>query len=121
MKSWLKERLSSIKAGAERRAMITYVAATSMMVSVAGSAYAVELDMGSVDSATGLGPLKTAVKQFADMNTGAKALIIIVGFLVALISLAALKNFGPVLGYIGLAIFAAVGLTVAFAIAGSVI
>ena len=55
------------------------------------------------------------------MNTGLIALVIIIGFLVALVSLAALRNFAPVLGYVGLAIFAAVGLVVAFAIAGAVI
>jgi hypothetical protein len=44
-----------------------------------------------------------------------------VGFVVALISLAALRNFGPVLFYVGLAIFAAVGLVIAGAIMGAVI
>ena len=44
-----------------------------------------------------------------------------VGFVVALISLSALRNFGPVLFYVGLAIFAAVGLVIAGAIMGAVI
>ena len=35
-----------------------------------------------------------------------------IGFVVALISLSALRNFGPVLFYVGLAIFAAVGLVI---------
>jgi hypothetical protein len=48
--------------------------------------------------------------------------VIIIGFPGGLvIGLAALRNFAPVLGYVGLAIFAAVGLVVAFAIAGAVI
>jgi hypothetical protein len=38
-----------------------------------------------------------------------------------LISLAALRNFGPVLFYVGLAIFAAVGLVIAGAIMGAVV
>ena len=50
-----------------------------------------------------------------------KALVGFVGFVVALISLAALRNFGPVLFYVGLAIFAAVGLVIAGAIMGAVI
>ena len=37
------------------------------------------------------------------------------------ISLAALRNFGPVLFYLGMAIFGAVGLTIAGAILGAVI
>ena len=44
-----------------------------------------------------------------------------VGFVVALISLSALRNFGPVLFYVGLAIFAAVGLVIAGAIMGAVV
>ena len=52
---------------------------------------------------------------------GIKALVGFVGFVVALISLSALRNFGPVLFYIGLAIFAAVGLVIAGAIMGAVI
>jgi hypothetical protein len=88
---------------------------------MANNALAINLDMNNVGAATGLGPVSTAIQQFADMNTGLKALVIIIGFLVALIGLAALRNFAPVLGYVGLAIFAAVGLTVAFAIAGAVI
>ena len=50
-----------------------------------------------------------------------KALVGFVGFVVALISLSALRNFGPVLFYVGLAIFAAVGLVIAGAIMGAVI
>ncbi|WP_323166076.1 hypothetical protein [Pseudomonas bubulae] len=44
-----------------------------------------------------------------------------IGFVVALISLSALRNFGPVLFYVGLAIFAAVGLVIAGAIMGAVV
>jgi len=47
--------------------------------------------------------------------------VAVVGFVVALISLAALRNFGPVLFYVGLAIFAAVGLVIAGAIMGAVV
>ena len=50
-----------------------------------------------------------------------KALVGFISFVVALISLAALRNFGPVLYYIGVAIFATVGLVIAGAIMGAVI
>lgn len=114
-------RLGQAKAAIDHVTTRWYIVASGALLAYAGNASAVNLDMTNVASATGLGPMQTAIQQFADMNTGLKALVIIIGFLVALIGLAALRNFAPVLGYIGLAIFAAVGLTVAFAIAGAMI
>ncbi len=67
------------------------------------------------------GPLTSALTQIAALGPGIKALVGFVGFVVALISLSAMRNFGPVLFYIGLAIFAAVGLVIAGAIMGAVI
>jgi len=67
------------------------------------------------------GPLTSALTQIAALGPGIRALVGFVGFVVALISLSALRNFGPVLFYIGLAIFAAVGLVIAGAIMGAVI
>lgn len=67
------------------------------------------------------GPLVSALTQISALGPGIKALVGFVGFVVALISLAALRNFGPVLFYVGLAIFAAVGLVIAGAIMGAVI
>ena len=67
------------------------------------------------------GPLTSALTQIATLGPGIKALVGFVGFVVALISLSALRNFGPVLFYVGLAIFAAVGLVIAGAIMGAVV
>lgn len=67
------------------------------------------------------GPLVAALTQISALGPGIKALVGFVGFVVALISLAALRNFGPVLFYVGLAIFGAVGLVIAGAIMGAVI
>ncbi len=114
-------RLAQANAAINRKSTAWYVSAVTGLSTVTGNALAVNLDMTNVAAATGLGPLQRAIQQFADMNTGLVALVIIIGFLVALVSLAALRNFAPVLGYVGLAIFAAVGLVVAFAIAGAVI
>ena len=50
-----------------------------------------------------------------------KAIVGVVGFVVAFISLAALRNFGPVLFYVGMAIFGSIGLTIAGAIMGAVV
>lgn len=67
------------------------------------------------------GPLTSALTQLATLGPGIKALVGFIGFVVALISLTALRNFGPVLFYVGLAIFAAVGLVIAGAIMGAVV
>ena len=67
------------------------------------------------------GPLTAALTQLATLGPGVKALIGFIGFVVALVSLAGLRNFGPVLFYLGLAIFAAVGLVIAGAIMGAVL
>ena len=67
------------------------------------------------------GPLVAALGQLAALAPSVKALVTVVGFVVAIISLTALRNFGPVLFFLGMAIFGAVGLTVAGAILGAVI
>ena len=67
------------------------------------------------------GPMTSALAQIAALGPSIKALVGFVGFVVAFISLAALRNFGPVLFYLGMAIFGAVGLTIAGAILGAVI
>ena len=67
------------------------------------------------------GPLTSALTQISSLGPGIKALVGFVCFVVALISLSALRNFGPVLFYVGLAIFAAVGLVIAGAIMGAVL
>lgn len=67
------------------------------------------------------GPMTSALTQLATLAPSIKALVGFLGFVVALISLSALRNFGPVLFYVGLAIFAAVGLIIAGAIMGATI
>lgn len=67
------------------------------------------------------GPLTSALSTIAAMTPSIKAIVGVVGFVVAFISLSALRNFGPVLFFMGLAIFGAVGLTIAGAILGAVI
>ncbi len=67
------------------------------------------------------GPMTSALAQLAALGPSVKALVGFVGFVVALISLSALRNFGPVLFYVGVAIFAAVGLVIAGAIMGAVV
>ena len=65
--------------------------------------------------------MTSALTQISALGPAIKALVGFVGFVVALISLSALRNFGPVLFYVGLAIFGAVGLVIAGAIMGAVL
>ena len=67
------------------------------------------------------GPLTSALTTLATLGPGAKAIVGFLGFIVAMIALTALRNFGPVLFYVGVAVFAAVGLPIAGAIMGAVI
>ena len=67
------------------------------------------------------GPLVGALTTLSTLTPGVKAIIGLVTFIVAFIALATLRNMGPVLMFVGVAIFGAVGLTVAGAIMGAVI
>ena len=88
-----------------------------LVIALAGLAVAFPSHALDLVAFTGItGPLSSALTQIADLGPGIKALVGFVGFVVALISLSALRNFGPVLFYVGLAIFAAVGLVIAGAI-----
>ncbi|WP_448169863.1 hypothetical protein [Rhizobacter fulvus] len=98
-------------------AAIALLALLTLGLCVAMPGYA--LDLVAFTGITG--PMVSALTQIAALGPGIKALVGFVGFVVALISLSALRNFGPVLFYVGLAIFAAVGLVIAGAIMGAVI
>ena len=93
-----------------------------LMLLVAGLGVALPgyaLDLVAFTGITG--PMTSALTQISALGPGIKALVGFVGFVVALISLSALRNFGPVLFSVGLAIFAAVGLVIAGAIMGAVV
>jgi len=93
-----------------------------LMLAVLGLSMAVPGHALDLVAFTGItGPMTSALSQIAELGPAIKALVGFIGFVVALISLSALRNFGPVLFYIGMAIFAAVGLVIAGAIMGAVI
>lgn len=96
-------------------AALSFVMVLGLLVAAPGLA----LDLVAFGGITG--PMVSALTQISALGPGIKALVGFVGFVVALISLAALRNFGPVLFYVGLAIFGAVGLVIAGAIMGAVI
>ena len=90
---------------------------TSLLLLATVPSYAIDLvNLGAIG-----GPLGSALNTLGTLTPGVKALVGFISFVVALISLAALRNFGPVLYYIGVAIFATVGLVIAGAIMGAVI
>ena len=89
----------------------------SLLLLATVPSYAIDLvNLGAIG-----GPLGSALNTLGTLTPGVKALVGFISFVVALISLAALRNFGPVLYYIGVAIFATVGLVIAGAIMGAVI
>ena len=99
------------------RAITLLLAVLALGLGAALPGYA--LDLVAFTGITG--PLTSALTQLADLGPGIKALVGFIGFVVALISLSALRNFGPVLFYVGLAIFGAVGLVIAGAIMSAVV
>ena len=102
-----------------RKPLATMFLMIILLVSLCAAFPAYALDLVSFSGITG--PMTSALTQISALGPGIKALVGFVGFVVALISLSALRNFGPVLFYIGLAIFAAVGLVIAGAIMGAVL
>lgn len=67
------------------------------------------------------GPLVSALTQLASLTPAIKALVGVVAFAVALFGLSVLRNFGPAIYFVGVCIFAAVGLLVGGAIMGAVV
>ena len=98
-------------------AVLSLLTLLALGLGVAFPGYA--LDLVAFTGITG--PMTSALTQISALGPGIKALVGFVGFVIALISLSALRNFGPVLFYVGLAIFAAVGLVIAGAIMGAVV
>ena len=89
----------------------------SLLLLATVPSYAIDLvNLGAIG-----GPLGSALNTLGTLTPGVKAVVGFISFVVALISLAALRNFGPVLYYIGVAIFATVGLVIAGAIMSAVI
>lgn len=109
---------STFRASVRRpMAVLSLLTLLALGLGVAFPGYALDL----VNFAGIAGPMTSALAQISALGPGIKALVGFVGFVVALISLSALRNFGPVLFYVGLAIFAAVGLVIAGAIMGAVV
>lgn len=66
-------------------------------------------------------PLAAALKTLDSLTNPMKAIAVVVGGIVVLLTLTMLKQFGIIVMYAGVAIFAAVGIPIALKIAGCVI
>lgn len=100
-----------------RRRPLLGVMLAIMSAFLVGPSLAVDLE-----KFTGIsGPLTSALTQLSSLTPGLKGIVGFISFCVAFISLAALRNLGPVLFYIGVMIFGAVGLLIGGAIMGAVI
>jgi len=107
-----------MKAGSRKIAWVLGLVAVFMglaLVAVPGQA----LDLVTFAGVTG--PLTGALTTLSTLTPGVKAIVGVVGFVVAFIALSALRSFGPALFYVGVAIFGSVGLVVAGAILGATI
>lgn len=103
-----------------RNAVVTAVVAVAVGMALLGTAFpTLAMDLVAFTGITG--PLTSALTTVGSLTPGIQALVAVVGFVVAFISLSALRNMGPVLFFVGLVIFGAIGLTVAGAILGAVI
>ena len=66
-----------------------------------------------------VGPLTSALTQLGALTPGVKAIVGVVAFAIALFGLSILRNFGPAVYFVGVCIFAAVGLVVGGSIMGA--
>lgn len=105
---------------ANRNAVMTAVVAVAVGMALLGTAFpTLAMDLVTFTGITG--PLTSALTTVAGLTPGIQAIVAVIGFVVAIISLSALRNMGPVLFFVGMIIFAAIGLTVAGAILGATI
>jgi len=94
-------------------ALVIAAVATLGMLATAADA----LDLVAFTGITG--PLTAALTQIGSLTPGVKAIVGVVAFAIALFGLSILRNFGPAVYFVGVCIFAAVGLVVGGSIMGA--
>lgn len=95
------------------------IAAAVGLIALAFAGLASAVDLTALEAVGG--PLATALTQLSELTPGMKALVGFLAFAVAFVTLAALRNMGPIMLFIGVAIFGAVGLPIAGAILGATV
>jgi hypothetical protein len=109
----------SIHFAISKKALVTVlaVAAVSLLGMLVSEADA--LDLVAFTGITG--PLTSALTQIGSLTPGVKAIVGVVAFAIALFGLSILRNFGPAVYFVGVCIFAAVGLVVGGSIMGATV
>ena len=102
-----------------KRAFVTVLAVTAMALIVGVANEADALDLVAFTGITG--PLTAALTQLGTLTPGVKAIVGVVAFAIALFGLSILRNFGPAVYFVGVCIFAAVGLVVGGSIMGATV
>lgn len=95
---------------------VAHAAATVALLDALATA-ADALDLVTFTGITG--PLTAALTQLGALTPGVKAIVGVVAFAIALFGLSILRNFGPAVYFVGVCIFAAVGLVVGGSIMGA--
>ena len=108
-------RLSRHFALPKRAFLAGAVATLALLTLMANGAHA--LDLVTFTGITG--PLTSALTQLGSLTPGVKAIVGVVAFAIALFGLSILRNFGPAVYFVGVCIFAAVGLVVGGSIMGA--
>jgi hypothetical protein len=102
-----------------KRAVTTaLVIATAALLGVTATV-ADALDLVAFTGITG--PLTSALTQLGSLTPGIKAIVGVVAFAIALFGLSILRNFGPAVYFVGVCVFAAVGLVVGGSIMGATV
>jgi hypothetical protein len=99
------------------RGLVLASAAVTVALLGAMATAANALDLVTFTGITG--PLTAALTQLGALTPGVKAIVGVVAFAIALFGLSILRNFGPAVYFVGVCIFAAVGLVVGGSIMGA--
>jgi len=109
----------SIHSAFSRKALATTLAIVTVALLGLVATAADALDLVAF---TGIvGPLTAALTQLGALTPGVKAIVGVVAFAIALFGLSILRNFGPAVYFVGVCIFAAVGLVVGGSIMGATV
>lgn len=103
---------------AKRTLAVAFMMATVALLGMMATA-ADALDLVAFAGITG--PLTSALTQLGSLTPGIKAIVGVVAFAIALFGLSILRNFGPAVYFVGVCIFAAVGLVVGGSIMGATV
>jgi hypothetical protein len=102
-----------------KRTLAAVLAVTAIALLVVATSEAQALDLVAFTGITG--PLTAALTQLGTLTPGVKAIVGVVAFAIALFGLSILRNFGPAVYFVGVCIFAAVGLVVGGSIMGATV